>query len=337
MDDLVTEFVLEASDSLAGLQSGLAALSLAGAESGVAAEMLRRMHALKGLCGFAGFARAEAIAHAAESLLVELRQDGRERDWRALALLADALEQLAVLIGAAAVGHGEAEGEDDELITSLERAASRRDPDSATDSDPKPDRRARPPWAGLDTLARGLGDRLGKRIELMIGGDDVRVTLEASAPLRAALIALVRNACDHGIEPPEERRLAGKPGRARLQLTVRHTAQGFAIDLADDGRGVDPERVRRRAEALGVASGEVLAGMDVQALQRLVFTSGFSTIESATVVSGRGVGLELVAREVERIGGSMEMESVPARGTRFTLNLPESALAGPASRRLAAA
>jgi two-component system chemotaxis sensor kinase CheA len=348
MDDLVSEFVIEAADSLAGLQSALAALSKGDEHADAAASMLRRMHGLKGLFGFAGFARAEAIAHAAEGLLQAVAASGKPASWRDLSLLADSLQRLAELGGAAGPGLSEPEGDDNDFLTGLELAAAaiRGEAGLVSGSLPAPaapvglpsgERRARAPWIGLDRLARSLGDRLGKRIDLMIGGDELRVARDVIPPLRTVLIALVRNACDHGVEPPDERRAAGKPGGARLQLTVRRTEDGFAIELADDGRGVDPGRVAARAAAQGIAAADALAQMDVHALQALVFEPGLTTAERLTAISGRGVGLDLVRREVEHLGGRITMASVPGSGTRFTIDLPVSALAQPASRRLAAA
>lgn len=349
MNDLLSDFALEAAESLGGLQGGLATLSLRRQDPSAAAEMRRRLHGLKGLCSFVCMVRAEAVAHAAESLL-HTAGPGQPPSYTDLALIGDAIHRIAELIAVVAYDGVEPRGDDSALIGALEAAATASaarvaEPvplfaDGACEAaapQPAPGRRARPPWCGLDNLARGLGDRLSKRIDLVVGGDDLRIDPAAAAPLRAALIALVRNACDHGVEPPSERRNLGKAPAALLHLTLRRTAEGVAVDLVDDGRGIDPTPLRRRCVAMGaIALAEAEALSDEEA-QRLVFTPGLTTAATLTVLSGRGVGLEVVRREIESLGGRVEMSSVPGKGARFTLMLPKSVLAGPASRRLAAA
>jgi len=346
MDDLVSEFALEAVESLAGLQAGLAGLSLRRDSSTPVAEMRRCLHGLKGLCSFVGMARTEAVAHAAESLLEAFDQRSAPPTCSELALLGDAIQRIAELIAIYVYDHMEPCGDDGELLDALEAAAAVAPGDRSPASLGAPpeglvpckqDRRAREPWWGLDGLARALGDRLGKRIDLVVGGDDLRIERSVAAPLRAALIALVRNACDHGVEAPAERRSLGKTPTALLHLTVRRTADGLAIDLVDDGRGIDPSRVRACSITSGrlePAEAEALTDEQVQAL---VFTPGLTTTSVVTPVSGRGLGLEVVRREVDRLGGKVEMSSTPGHGARFTLDLPGSVLADPASRGLAAA
>lgn len=352
MDDLISDFAIEAAEALAELQAGVAALALRREVVGPATEMLRRLHGLKGLCGFVGCPRSESLAHSAESLLDALVQSEPPPAWAALGLVGDVVARLAELIGAVSRTGHEPEGSDEALITALElSAASLRGVAYDPASVPAPsvvrglpvglaavaaesgERRARSPWCGLDTLARALGDRLGKRIDLVVGGDDLRMSLNAAPRLRSALIALVRNACDHGVEAPAERRAVGKPPLSVLQLTIRRTARGCAIDLIDDGRGVDPNRLRDACRAHGLGDARALATLADADVQQLVFSPGVTTAQSLTALSGRGLGLDLVRGEVEALGGGVEMVSAPGRGARFTLTLPASALATAADRR----
>jgi chemotaxis protein histidine kinase CheA len=346
MNDLLSDFALEAADSLGGLQGGLATLSLRREDRTAAAEMRRRLHGLKGLCSFVGMVRAEAVAHAAESLL-HTAGPGQPPSFSDLALLGDAVHRIAELIAFVAYDGVEPRGDDSALIDALETAAAAAGPRVTepvplfVGEAPAPaiasERRARPPWCGLDNLARGLGDRLGKRIDLAVGGDNLRIDIAAAAPLRAALIALVRNACDHGVETPSERRNLGKAPAALLQLTLRRTSDGLAVDLVDDGRGIEPGTLRRRCVAIGAIGASEAEALSDEEAQRLVFTPGLTTAATLTVLSGRGVGLEVVRREVEGLGGQVELSSVPGKGARFTLLLPRSVLAEPGARRLAAA
>lgn len=343
MDDLISDFVVEAAERLAGLQGGLARLAN-GPNPSAAAEMARRLHGLKGVCGFVGFSRAETLSHAAEGVFAALAQTDLRPASTDLASGADALARLGEILAYAGEHRREPPACDAELIGALDAAAVRLGGPSLiarsgasvallpTPAEPMQfaaDRRARAPWIGLDTFARSLGDRLGKRIDLVVGGDNLQFAQEATPALRTALIALVRNACDHGVETPSERRSAGKSPQGVLHLTVRRTANGAAIDLVDDGRGVDPAQLRARFPQAD--------GLDDLAVQAMVFTPGVSTAEAVTTLSGRGLGLELVRREIEALGGAVELSSVPRRGCRFSVHLPQSAVALPVSRRAAAA
>jgi two-component system chemotaxis sensor kinase CheA len=355
MDDLVIDFVCEAAEGLGGLQAGLARLMADRADPTAASDMLRRLHGVKGMAGFLGFARAEALAHAGESLLTALDVFPAGASYAALAPLSEMIERLGELFAHAAEDRAEPEGDDADLIAQMEMTAailgshvgSSVEPTSPYQDSVLPDvlhaagivtdRRARAPWSGLDSLARALGDRLGKRIELMVGGDDLRVVPEAVAPLRTALIALVRNACDHGVESPSERRAALKPARALIRLSVHRNQDGAVIELADDGRGIDPARIRLTCTAQGRLSEAAAAAMaDAEALA-LVFAPGVTTVESVTALSGRGLGLELVRREVEGLGGKVQVASAPGQGARFILTLPATVLASSTARGRVAA
>lgn len=331
MDDLVSDFVLEAAETLAGLQSGLCALTLRRADVDTIPDMLRRLHGLKGLCGFVGLPRAEAVAHTAEELLMVCHKRPDVPDAVTIRMIGELIGRLGQMLSEATQQQINREIGDNQLVTALEVLVTDMQPAAPME------RRTRAPWCGLDTLARALGDRLGKRIDLAVGGDNVRIDLAAAPAVRTALIALVRNACDHGVEFPSERRAHGKPTRSILHLTVRHTADGVAIDMIDDGRGVDTHKVRARYVALGAGDALSAAALPDAKAQDLVFTPGLSTAETLTALSGRGLGLDLAAREVERLGGRIEMDSTLGRGCRFTLVLPSTVLASPDARRRAAA
>ncbi|OYX31368.1 MAG: hypothetical protein B7Y99_10290 [Caulobacterales bacterium 32-69-10] len=352
MDDLVSDFVCEAADSLGGLQAGLARLAVDRSDRAAMAEMLRRLHGLKGVCGFVGFARAEALAHAGETLLAAISQAAAPVSAAAVAPLAAMVGRMADLFDRAAEAQGEPAGDDGDLVALIEETAvglsgrSSRPieafppaalPSSLSAAAIVSDRRVCAPWSGLDTLARALGDRLGKRIELMVGGDDVRIVQAATPPLRTALIAMVRNACDHGIETPSERRAAGKPARALLRLSVHQAQDGATIELSDDGRGVDPALIREGCVASGRLDREGAASLSDAEAQSLIFASGVTTAEAVTALSGRGLGLELVRREVESLGGTVALNSVPGQGARFVIRLPAAVLATPAARSRVAA
>ena len=349
MDDLAADFVCEATAALGGLQAGLARLARDRADVAAAADMAARLHGLKGVCAFVGFVRAEALAHAGEALLSAIQNT--DASPAALVPLGAMIERFGLLFEAAAQLGVEPEGDDAPAIADLEQAAAALSPSQSIqphggEAASAPlvvvlpavggDRR-RPPWLGLDSLARALGDRLGKRIDLAVGGDDVRLAPWAMAPLRTALIALVRNACDHGVETPAERRALAKPALSVLRLSLHRRGAGATIELADDGRGVDPERVRALCLAAGRLDAATAQALSPEQVQALIFDPGVTTAEAVTALSGRGLGLELVRREIQGLGGAVEFASAPGRGALFVLRLPASALATPAARGRAAA
>src|SRR5690606_3582981 len=135
--------------------------------------------------------------------------------------------------------------------------------------------------------------------------------------------SLVRNGVDHGIEKPAEREAAGKPRRATLTITAAQTDVGkVSLTIADDGRGIDVEKLRQAAQRLGTETAQDLAGMTAGDLTRLVFRSGVSTSPVVTDVSGRGLGLAIVQEKVEGLGGSIDVTSQVGVGTTFRLLLP---------------
>jgi two-component system chemotaxis sensor kinase CheA len=181
-----------------------------------------------------------------------------------------------------------------------------------------------PLLAALERAARAgeaVARAAGKAVEFEIAGGDVRLDRWLAERLAEPLLHLLRNAVDHGVEPPAERRAAGKHERGRVRLEAVAGSGRVTLRVSDDGRGVDPERVAPAAAARGlVAPGTRLT--EEHAL-RLIFRPGFSTATELTPLSGRGVGLEVVQRAVEEAGGEVGVRSERGRGTTFELRLPK--------------
>ncbi len=167
-------------------------------------------------------------------------------------------------------------------------------------------------------LVRDLSLQLGKEVDLIVHGEETTFDKSVVDELGEPLLHLVRNALDHGIEPPAERLARGKPRRATLTLAARQESNLAEVAVLDDGTGIDIERVRRRAAETGLR----VAGMDDAALIGLVFLPAFSTRTGVSEISGRGVGLDVVKASVERLGGSVRVRSRPGCGTEFRLTFP---------------
>ena len=174
----------------------------------------------------------------------------------------------------------------------------------------------------LKRAADELSRTLGKPTDFEVDGVDVRVDRSLLEGLMDPLLHMVRNAIDHGIEPREARRKAGKPPAGRVSVRLVRTTARLSLFVEDDGRGLDPRRLKEEAIERGVLTpGEAVKLTDAEAFQ-LITVPGFSTARTASEVSGRGVGMDVVAAAVATLGGRMRITATPGRGTRFELALP---------------
>lgn len=175
---------------------------------------------------------------------------------------------------------------------------------------------------GFSRVLRDLARQLGKKVRLDVKGSNTDVDRDIIEKLEAPLNHLLRNAIDHGIEPPAERSAAGKPETATITLEARHQAGMLAITVSDDGRGISLERVRRKILERGLTTPELLGRMSESEIFDFLFLPGFSTAAAVTEVSGRGVGLDVVQTMAHEVGGSIRITSSPGVGTQFHLQLP---------------
>ena len=176
----------------------------------------------------------------------------------------------------------------------------------------------------LPRAVRDLAHRLNKTIELEVQGADVELDRTVIEALGDPLSHLVRNAADHGLEDPQTREQAKKPGRGKLTLRARRERDKVIVEVQDDGRGMDAAALRRKAVKSAAMTQEAADALSDDAAYELAFLPGVSTRDDATEVSGRGVGLDAVQRKVESLGGKVSIRSVPGQGTTFVLELPLS-------------
>ena len=176
--------------------------------------------------------------------------------------------------------------------------------------------------AGFPRMVRDLAKSLGKRVRFEIVGGSVPVDRDILAKLEAPLNHMIRNCVDHGVEMPEDRRAAGKEETARVFVEARHHGGMLVVRVGDDGRGIDPERIRRKVVDKGLQTETVAAGLTTAELLDFLFLPGFSTAGAVTEISGRGVGLDVVQTMVQETGGSLRVETDPGRGATFAMRLP---------------
>ena len=177
-------------------------------------------------------------------------------------------------------------------------------------------------WSKLPRIVRDLGAELGKRIELVLEGDDTEIDRQILDLIKDPLTHMVRNCADHAIETPEERSAAGKPAHGTIRLAAYHEGGSVTIAVADDGRGLDIARIKRKAVQRGLAAEAEIERMSEAQIARFIFHPGFSTAETVTAVSGRGVGMDVVKVNVDAIGGLIDIASTPGLGTTFTVKIP---------------
>ncbi len=177
-------------------------------------------------------------------------------------------------------------------------------------------------WAKLPRIVRDLSHELRKKIELQMHGADTELDRQVLEMIKDPLTHMVRNSADHGIEMPAERVAAGKPELGTITLNAYHEGGHIIIEIADDGKGLDIDKIKQKAIATGLAGEGDLAAMSEQQIQQFIFKAGFSTAAKVTSVSGRGVGMDVVRTNIEKIGGTVEMKSQRGKGSTFVIKIP---------------
>ena len=171
-------------------------------------------------------------------------------------------------------------------------------------------------------IARDLARQLGKDVELVLAGEETEVDKTMIEDLADPLIHLIRNAVDHGVEMPMERQAAGKPTKSLVRLEARQEGDHIVLIIADDGKGMSAERIRAKAIEKGLISEEEANTLDERQSLNLIFLPGFSTKTQISDVSGRGVGMDVVKTNIQKLNGSIEIRSEPGKGSVFIISLP---------------
>lgn len=173
-------------------------------------------------------------------------------------------------------------------------------------------------------LVRDISRKLDKQVELVIEGESTEADKNIVEALAEPLIHIVRNSLDHGLETPEVRARSGKPARGVLSIRARQEPDRFIVEISDDGQGIDPSRIKRKAFEKGLIDQDQLERLSGQQALNLIFSAGFSTAEVVTDLSGRGVGMDVVKNAIDKLSGLVELSSEIGRGTTLRLTLPLS-------------
>ena len=390
MDDLIADFIAETREMLEALGGEVVAWEAAPDDRERLDEIFRFFHTVKGNCGFFDLPRLEALSHAAEGALSQVRAGTRSADRALVSAVLAILDRIGELIQALETGDAISSADDEQLIealseTAMARAAeqegrvaggldSRKSVRSIRLSVDLLDRmmsgvsdmvlarnelarrlREAPGDVAVDAafervsaciaemrdaitrtrmqridnlfvtlprMVRDLSTELAKQVSLVIDGGDVELDREMIEMIRDPLTHIVRNAIDHGIELADVREKAGKPPIGTLRVSARQAGNQILIEIADDGRGIDGAKLVKKAAAAGLITPEQGERLSPQQKTALIFEAGLSTASEVTSVSGRGVGMDVVRANIERIGGIVDVESKLGQGVRLTLRVP---------------
>jgi two-component system chemotaxis sensor kinase CheA len=389
MDDLIADFVAESREMLEALGGEIVAWEANPDDRARLDSIFRFVHTVKGNCGFFDFPRLEALSHAAEDALADVRAGRRHADGPLVSAVLVIIDRIGEMIAAIEAGAEFPEGDDSALIDSLEPGAegaaapavttvaeqargspprtirlsvelldrvmstvsdmvlarnelARRLRETSTDVsvDGAFERlsaiiaemrdaitrtrmqRIENLFVALPRMVRDLSAELGRQVLVDIEGGDVELDREMIEMIRDPLTHIIRNAVDHGIETPAERLKAGKREIGILAVSARQSGNQILIDIQDDGRGIDGSKLVEKAISSGIVDKKDAAKLAPREQLALIFEAGLSTAKEVTAISGRGVGMDVVRSNIERIGGIVEVDSTPGEGTRMTLRVP---------------
>lgn len=391
MDDLIADFVAECREMLEALGGEIVAWEAEPDDRARLDSIFRFVHTVKGNCGFFDFPRLEALSHAAEDALADVRAGRRHADGALVTAVLAIIDRIGEMVAAIDSGEEMPAGDDSALLDALapgvdnsaaaavaavaevagkaaiaprtirlsvelldrvmstvsdmvlarnELARRLRESSTEVSVDGAFERlssiiaemrdaitrtrmqRIENLFVALPRMVRDLSAELGKQVLVDIEGGDVELDREMIEMIRDPLTHIIRNAVDHGIETPAERRKAGKREIGILSVAARQSGNQILIDIHDDGRGIDGRKLVEKAIGSGVVDKETAAQLSPSEQLALIFEAGLSTAKEVTAISGRGVGMDVVRSNVERIGGIVEVDSKLGEGTRMTLRVP---------------
>lgn len=393
MDDLFADFLAETREMLEALGGELVSWEENPGDHARLDTIFRFFHTVKGNCGFFDFPRLEALSHAAEDALADVRANRRRPDSLLVSAVLAIVDRIDDMLDTIEAGNEPSSDGEEALIAALDPQAGvtadmLRSPAAGGEEQQSvsPSQRSiRLPvelldrvmsgvsdmvlarnelarrlrecpveatvhehferlssiiadvrdamtrtrmqrieglFSALPRLVRDLSAELGKQTLIEIEGSEVELDREMIEIIRNPLTHIIRNAIDHGIEAPADRLSAGKHEAGLLSISARQSGNQILIDILDDGRGIDDAKLVEKAIAAGVIDASLAAGLSLRERTALIFEPGISTANAVTAISGRGVGMDVVRANVERIGGAIEVESTPGQGTRIALRVP---------------
>ncbi len=384
MDDLLQDFIAETRETLEALSGEIVAWEAAPDDRARLDAIFRFVHTVKGSCGFLDLPRLGRLSHAAEDVLMAVREGKRVPDTALVDAVLAIVDRIGDLVEAIDGGMALDDSSEDLLIAALApdaapatqsahvavRTASRsvrlnvdlldrmmsgmsdmvlarnelarrlRD----TEGDPHVEaalerlsltvadmrdtvtrtrmQKIEALFSALPRMVRDTAAELGKTVSLTIEGSDVELDREMIELIRDPLAHIIRNSVDHGIETPADRLAAGKPASGRLLVSARQAGNQILVEIEDDGRGIDVERIVAKAREHRLRTDAQIAAMDEAARLDLIFEAGLSSRDAVTAISGRGVGMDVVRANIEQTGGRIALTNQPGKGLRIVIHVP---------------
>ncbi len=330
MDDLIPDFIDETVHNLHQLDVDLLALAQDPQNTDLISSSFRHLHTIKGNCSFVNLPRLQKIAHQGEAVIACFRDRSLAVSPARIGLLLEAADRMRLLLSHVAAHYDEPEGDDADLLEQLSALRAGHEPESADlplaaapAQKPKdgPQSMAQI-WARLPYIVRSLSSELNKKIEIVMTGENIQIESAMLDLIKAPLTQMIRNSGDHGIEPPADRIRLGKPETGTIRVHAAQTGDFITMQVADDGQGLNLERIRAKALERGLASREDLEAMPADQLHQFIFNAGFSTAIGVSMISGRGVGMDIVRSNIQELGGSIELHSIEGQGSTFNIRIP---------------
>jgi two-component system chemotaxis sensor kinase CheA len=443
MDDLLSEFLIETSESLAKLDLELVELENNPENPEILNSIFRTMHTIKGTCGFVGLPRLEKLAHASENVLVKVRDKLLSIDEEVISVILESIDGVKNIVAKLSETGGEPDGNDNDVIDKLHQVLEQHTQSKSNEAKTTPEEidfdaieapidleqifanpAPSPPtepvvhttsstpsieksgdeknstdktsgmndqnqtirvnintlenlinmvgelvltrnqlmqladneensalnlplyrlnyvtselqeqvmktrmqpignaWLKLPRIVRDSAKELNKKIDLELLGAETELDRQVIELIKDPLTHMIRNAMDHGIESPADRTKAGKPEKGVIRMNAYHAGGHIIIEVTDDGRGLDVEKIRTKAIEKGLTSIEEASQLTDHQVFQFIFKSGFSTAAVVTNISGRGVGMDVVRTNIEKIGGTIEIRSKQHKGTTFNIKIP---------------
>ncbi|MBV8882683.1 MAG: chemotaxis protein CheA [Chroococcidiopsidaceae cyanobacterium CP_BM_RX_35] len=408
IDEDIKAFLVESAENLSQIEQEVVSLETTNQPQDILIRIYRSLHTIKGNCGFLSFPKLEAVAHAGETLLSDLREHPSTINTKILNALLQMIDRIRQLLTQIEGTGAEGDGDDSALIQHLTQRHEANHPSNATQLDSVQQQastaiaqplgyqittgtttltaiessvrvnlilldqvmdlvgelvlarnqvlqhstmhtneglstacqrldqitaalqasvmktRMQPLgtlWQHVPRMVRDLAMDCGKQIYVVTDGAETELDKSILEAIKDPLTQLIRNCIDHGIELPDVRLSRGKPAAGRLSLRAFHANGKVNLEISDDGNGIDPERLKQRAQQLGVMTHDQV-GLSHSEVLDLMFLPGFSTASQITKLSGRGMGMDIVRSNLEKLNGSIEVQSQVGQGTTFRLKLP---------------
>ncbi len=403
MDELVEEFLSEASENILTLDNELIELENNPENHELLSSIFRLMHTIKGTCGFLGLDKLASVAHAGENIMSQIRSDQLKASKANISIILEAIDTIKIIIQYIRDHDGEEPKTDySELIKKINQTANPTEntpvtipaetetktttpaelPDNTVHHDEAKtirvgveileklmqivselvlnrnqliqlDRNIRDnkfsvplqrlnvitsllqetvmearmqpinnAWVQIPRIVRDLSNDLNKKIKLVMIGKNTELDRQLIESIKDPLLHMVRNSADHGLESTAERIAEGKPEEGTITLRAYHQSGHIIMEVSDDGRGINLQKVKNKILQNNLATEADLEGLTDQQIMQYIFREGFSTAEVITSLSGRGVGMDVVKNNIERIRGTIELKSVTGKGSTFIIKIP---------------